>query len=128
MRVTRPTEGSGLSAEAPHSGANILSAEAPHLGAKTLATATFAGMGYFGVSLVALHFIRTDYDPVSENVSQYAIGPYGYMMTAAFFILGPAVIALAIGLFEGVTPRPRVGCLALGTAGLSRCVSGFLAR
>ena len=100
--------------------------EAPPSRAKALAAVGLSGFGYFAVSLVVLHILRTDYDPVTENVSQYAVGPYGYLMTAAFFILGPAVIALAIGLFEGVTPAPRVGCLALGTAGLCVALVGFM--
>ena len=103
-----------------------LSTLTPRTRAKTLAAVGLAGFGYFAVSLVALHFLRTDYDPVTENVSQYAVGPYGYLMTAAFFILGPAVIALAIGLLEGVTPPPRIGCLALGTAGLCVLLVGTL--
>ena len=114
MRRIQQTHESGLSTEALPSRA------------KTLATVGLAGFVYFAVSLVALHFLRADYDPVTQNVSQYAVGPYGYLMTAAFFILGPAVIALAIGLFEGVTPPPRLGCLALGTAGLCVVLVGFL--
>ena len=114
MKSTRQTDGPGLNAEALF------------LRTKTLATVGFAGCTYFAGSLVALHVLRTDYVPLAENVSQYAVGPYGYLMTTAFIVLGPAVIALAAGLFEGVTPAPRVGSLALGLAGLCVLLVGFL--
>jgi hypothetical membrane protein len=65
-----------------------------------------------------MHLIRPEYDPVAETVSQYAIGPYGYLMTAAFFSVGVGVVALAIGLSQALPQAPRIGSAFLGLGGL----------
>ena len=85
---------------------------------KWLSAFALTGFSFFLVSISALHVLRTDCDPMAETVSQYAIGPYGYLMTIAFFGLGPAVLALALGLWQNVTPRPRSGSLLLVAAGV----------
>ena len=60
-----------------------------------------------------MHLIRPEYDPVAETVSQYAIGPYGYLMTAGFFSVGVGVVALAIGLSRALPWAPRIGSALL---------------
>ena len=82
------------------------------------ATLAVTGLAYFAVSVLALHGLRADYDPVIETVSQYAVGPYGYIMTAAFFALSLSVVGLALGLLRGVAPVPRVAGALLGVAGV----------
>lgn len=84
-----------------------------------LALVSRFGLGYFFVSLVALHFLRTEYNPLSQTVSQYAVGPYGYFMTAAFYALGVGVLALALGLLQSVSPPPRIGSSLLGVAAMA---------
>ena len=62
----------------------------------TLLTAVaLVGFGYFAACVTSMHLIRPEYDPVAETVSQYAIGPYGYLMTAGFFSVGAGVVSLA---------------------------------
>jgi hypothetical membrane protein len=46
-----------------------------------------------------LHTVRTDLSPLSHRLSEYAVGPYGWMMTAAFITLGCGVMALGIALW-----------------------------
>jgi hypothetical protein len=41
--------------------------------------------------------------------SSTAMGPYGLLQTVNFIQLGLSVIAIAIGLWRSVQPRPRVG-------------------
>lgn len=84
---------------------------------RLLSAIAFSYFTYFFASVTVLHFLRTDCDPTTETVSQYAIGPYGYLMTSAFLSLGPSVSALAFGLWRYVTPRPRYGSLFLAAAG-----------
>ena len=43
-----------------------------------------------------LHTVRSDLSPLSHRLSEYAEGPYGWMMTAAFITLGCGVMALGI--------------------------------
>ena len=84
---------------------------------KLLSALALTGFAYFSATIVALHVLCPEYDPTTETVSQYAIGPYGYLMTAGFLGLSPAVFALALGLWRSVTPRPWLGSLLLSTAG-----------
>ena len=91
---------------------------------RLLALVSALGFAYFTVSLGALHLLRSDYDPVGQTVSQYAVGPYGYLITISFFALGPAVLALAVGLVRGVSPPPRVAAGFLAVAGVAVIVVG----
>ena len=68
------------------------------LGVRWLGRLALACFVYFGGTLALMHGLRPEYDPVVETVSQYAVGPYGYLMTSAFLALGPGVVALALGL------------------------------
>ena len=83
-----------------------------------LARLSVLGFAYFMVALAALHALRGEYDPLEETVSQYSIGPHGYLMTTAFFAIGLGVVALAVALSRGVMPSPRIGPLLLGLAGV----------
>lgn len=52
-----------------------------------LASAAFSCFGYFAIALVALHVLRPDYVPRSHMISDYAVGPHGWIMTIAFLAL-----------------------------------------
>ena len=85
----------------------------------TLLTAVaLVGFGYFAACVTSMHLIRPEYDPVAETVSQYAIGPYGYLMTAGFFSVGAGVVSLAIGLSRALPQAPRIGLALLGLGGV----------
>lgn len=60
------------------------------------------GIASFTLAVVALHFLRTDHDPTQRFISEYAVGPYGALMTAAFCALGSGSAALILGLVVGV--------------------------
>ena len=60
--------------------------------------------------VVILHVVRTDLQPVGHRLSEYANGPYGWMMTAAFVALGCGLAAL------GVLLRAGTGSGAVGRA------------
>lgn len=80
------------------------------------ATVAIAGIAYFAVIIVALHFLRPDHNPIQRPTSEYAVGRYGWLMTTAFFSMSVATFALVIGLFQGVPPsaRSRIGLVLLG--------------
>jgi hypothetical protein len=64
-------------------------------------TVAIAGL-LCSVALVAiLHVVRTDLQPVGHRLSEYANGPYGWMMTAAFVALGCGLAALGVLLRAG---------------------------
>jgi hypothetical protein len=54
--------------------------------------------GCFVVAVVALQFLRTDYDPLSHFVSDYAVGPYGEVMSSAFISMSLGALFLLVGL------------------------------
>src|SRR4029450_13519749 len=69
-----------------------------------------------------LHAVRTDLDPVRQVMSEYANGRFGWFMTAAFYAIGLACLALALRLGRAMVRRAmsvvvRV-LLALGGVGL----------
>ena len=70
-----------------------------------LTTVALAGIAYFVVIIVVLHFLRPDVHPISRPTSEYAVGAYGYLMTSAFFSMSLASWALIIALYQGV-PTP----------------------
>ena len=79
---------------------------------------------YWFLSVVLLHFLRSDYDPLENTISDYATGSYGYLMSAAFIIWGFGIVALASGLWLSVAPRPRVGSALVLIAGFAIMIAG----
>jgi hypothetical protein len=65
---------------------------------------TTAGLLACGALVVVLHIVRPDLSPLSERLSEYAIGPHGWMMTTAFVALGCALATLGLAL---LSQRPR---------------------
>src|SRR5215204_6798797 len=81
-----------------------------------IATVAIVGVAYFVVIIVVLHFLRADLNPIRRPTSEYAVGPYGFLMTSAFFSMSLASFALVIGLHQGISQRARsqVGLGLLG--------------
>jgi hypothetical membrane protein len=92
-----------------------------------IATIAIVGIAYFLIAVVALHFLRPDYDPVSRFVSEYAVGSYGFLMTSAFFGLSLGSLALVIGLYQGVprSGRSWIGLVLLGIWGVGILIAGI---
>src|SRR5712671_1500513 len=59
--------------------------------------------GAFVVTVVMLHVLRTDVDPLARGVSRYAVGEYGYAANAAFLLLAGALAVTGLG-FRGTVP------------------------
>jgi hypothetical protein len=51
----------------------------------------------FAVTVVILHLVRTDVDPLARGVSRYAVGPYGSIVNVVFLSLAVALIATGVG-------------------------------
>lgn len=82
------------------------------LGALVLAVACVGGV-------VVLHLRRPDLDPLRHVLSEYANGPLGVVMTAVFYAVGIACMALGWRLrtalrWRGVTAATPVLLLAAG--------------
>ena len=92
-----------------------------------LALLTIGGLATFLFNLTALHFLRPDVNPVLEPISNYAVGPYGFLFTAADIGGGLAALALILGLYLGIAPRARsyIGLFFLGLYGVSVLLAGI---
>jgi hypothetical membrane protein len=92
-----------------------------------LALGAIVGSLYFVVAVVALHVIRPDLNPIGHAVSNYAIGPFGFLMISAFFTLALSEFALALGLARSLTSSKSAGTsvLLLSLAGVGLVVTGI---
>lgn len=81
------------------------------------ATVALVAIAYFAAIIVALHVLRPDRNPIQRPTSEYAVGPYGWLMTSAFFSMSAASFALVLGLSHGVS-APARSRLGLGLLGL----------
>ncbi len=90
-----------------------------------------SGVGVAGplvgaAALVALHFVRPDVND-TDLISAYAVGPYGWLMVAAFLALGIGALAVALGLRRAITPSrwSLVGSLLVGLFGVGFVLAGI---
>jgi hypothetical protein len=92
-----------------------------------LALLTIVGIADFLSIIAAMHFVRPDVNPVLEPMSNYAVGPYGFLLTAADMGLGLAALALTLGLYLSIAPpgRSYVGLFLLGLYGVSQLLAGI---
>lgn len=87
---------------------------------KSLAIASFVGILIFTILVIILHLLRPQMAPLRHTVSEYAIGPFGYLMTIAFIMRGLGEAFLVIGLMLGTSSmrgnRSWVGLVLLTLA------------
>ncbi len=92
-----------------------------------LALMGIAGFVFFIAALVSLHFLRPEYDPTKRFMSEYAVGPYGYLMTAALLGLGIGSVALSLGIGRALKPSraSQAGKILLGVWAAGMLTSGL---
>ena len=56
------------------------------------------GTALFTLSFTVNGFLRGDYDPVQNYISELAIGSTGWIQSASFLFLGAAIIIFALGV------------------------------
>lgn len=83
--------------------------------------------GYFVAAITALHWLRPDVNPAARVTSEYAVGPYGFLMTGAFFVFSVALAALGVGLARTLSTSARTSAsiMLLVLAALATTVAGF---
>jgi len=67
-----------------------------------LATFTVLGILYFFAAVTTEELLRPLYDPVQRTISELAVGPFGFLQTSAFVVLGLSLLALQHGLARSV--------------------------
>jgi DMSO/TMAO reductase YedYZ heme-binding membrane subunit len=86
---------------------------------RTLASATVAGLATFVTIVLALHVVqRGAYHPLSEAVSELALGRAGWLMVIAFCGLATGTLCAAALVRRTTASRAAPACLAIA-AGLS---------
>jgi hypothetical protein len=78
-----------------------------------LAVATLAGL------------LDPSYNMAGQAMSELALGPNGWLMTANFFVFGLAIIAFAIGFFRGLPRGSWVATGLLVISGIGIFASGI---
>lgn len=68
----------------------------------TLADAGIIGPILFMTVLLAQDLLRSEYDPLAVGLSPLRMGPYGWVQSVNFVVLGIAMIAFSAGLHRGV--------------------------
>ena len=92
-----------------------------------LALLALVGIAVKFLTIAALHFVRPDVNPVLEPISNYVVGPYGFLLTVADIGSILATFALVFGLYLGIGPpgRSYVGLFFLGLYGVSELLAGI---
>jgi hypothetical protein len=94
---------------------------------KPFAIIVLISIAYFVAALIALHFLESGINPIRDATSEYVNGPYGSLMTSAFFSISIACLTLAYGLYLAMpfSTRPRTGLLLIAFFGLVAIVVMF---
>ena len=85
------------------------------------ARVSLIGAAAFLLLLGSLHFLKPDLDPSWHMISEYAIGPFGWIMQIAFLCMAAACAVLIVALFSqarGVVGRIGLVVLVFAAAGM----------
>lgn len=71
------------------------------------------------VAVLGLHVVRADLEPASHRLSEYAVGSWGWLMTAVFALVAVAVWSLRRALPLDTRRSPVRALLATAAAGFA---------
>ena len=95
---------------------------------RTLVPISMALSIAFLTLLFLLHFLAPEFDPSWRMISEYEIGPYGWMMRVAFFCWGGSVLALLAALRPYLRTRSgKTGFWWLAVIGVALFGAGIFA-
>jgi len=93
--------------------------------APTLRIATWGALGLLAM-VALLHVLKPELDPSWRFISEYAIGPLGWLMTLAFLAWAASCLALSMAARPVMTnARGRAGARLLAIVGLALVVAGI---
>jgi hypothetical membrane protein len=98
-----------------------------HVRSIRFATIAIACFAYGTLVLLLMHVLRPDYTPVDHMISDYAVGPYGWVMTTAWLAMSCGCLTLMLGLFRSgpASLVARFGSVLLGVASLGLLVTAI---
>ena len=85
-------------------------------------TAAIVCFVYAALALLLMHVLRPDYSPTNHMISDYAVGPYGWVMQTVFVGMSVGCAILLVGLARNgptsVAARIAIVLLAVASIGL----------
>lgn len=95
--------------------------------ARAAAVVAVAATLYFLAAALAAHLVDTPYDWVRDYISDYAVGPRGWIYGSAYWASFVGCVALAIALWRGVpaVALSRGGVVLLIVVGLASLVDFY---
>ena len=86
--------------------------------------------GLFAVAfgcVALLHLVNRSLEPASRRLSEYALGPYGYLMTTAFVAVGAGLLAASLALLRPLEGSwsPRFAAHGVAVAGFGMVMSAI---
>jgi Protein of unknown function (DUF998) len=92
----------------------------------SLPLVAFVSTAAFPLIIVVLHFVQSGrYHPLSQAVSELALGRAGWLMAIAFCSIGSGSLLIAL-MVRRIATHPRVGPALLAVSGLLSYVSAFV--
>lgn len=87
---------------------------------RACALASLALLAGFDLLVTALHVLDRALNPIVQAISEYALGPFGWVLTIALTMFGASILFLAVALWmelPGARPHAGFGFLALAGLG-----------
>jgi hypothetical protein len=93
----------------------------------SLGTAAIGFIAYAALALLSMQVLRPDLAPASHMISEYAVGPYGWVMQTVFVGLGAGSAMLLVGLIRSgpTSIAARLGIVLLAVASIGLIVSAI---
>lgn len=81
---------------------------------------TISGVLYFLITVIALHFLRRDYHPTMNFISDFSVGKYAWLMVSAFVALAisSSVLGFALQQVLGDSAKTAVSLLYIWSIGI----------
>jgi len=95
-----------------------------HMSSRFCGSCVVAGTLLSLIPAVALHLLRPDYNPLRNFLSEYLVGPYGFLGMATAYMMAATFLMLLVGLRFSVHPSGflTASCVLLGVMVISVCV------
>ena len=92
-----------------------------------LAIVCIIGVVLFWVILFIAQALNPGYNPISQSLSDLALGPYGWLQTIAFFLLALVAISLGLGFYYGMHKKrgSRAVTVLFGAMAFGEIISGI---
>lgn len=76
----------------------------PAVTTRALATLALGGVAWFVVGVLILHALRSDLPPATHMISEFALGPWGWLQTLNFLALATGAASLALATRHRALP------------------------